>query len=227
MSKILIFGQVPLAARPLSVQSQHSSSFDLEPALNEEANRFRKGFALVFEDASGERFGCIAVENGSGALQDDRPVVEFIVGKVDGAAGDLHARGQGRLVDVVTVVALAAKGGDQRGVDVDHLVREIFRNGEQLQKAGQANQVGLCRPDTIEDRLAKSGPGAGFFFGDDNGGQPCPFCSLDALHAGVAGNDENDLRIEPAIANAIDEVLQRRAPGANQDGKANGGCANR
>ena len=46
--------------------------------------------------------------------KNDRAVIVFFVGKVNGAARYAGAVGQDRFMDMVAVVTLAAKGRDQR-----------------------------------------------------------------------------------------------------------------
>ena len=61
---------------------------------------------------------CVPFLNGNRLLQDDWPAIAVLADEVDGGAGDLHAVGQGGLVDVEPVEPLAAEGGDESGVDV-------------------------------------------------------------------------------------------------------------
>jgi len=82
-------------------------------------------------------------------------VVVLVVGEVDGAAADLDAHFQGGLVDAVAVVALAAEGRDQRWVNVHHPVLEVGRDRQQLQEAGQTDQVGLHLADGVKQRPAE------------------------------------------------------------------------
>ena len=100
----------------------------------------------------------VVFQHGHGALLDDRAGVVVVIGEVDRAAADLHARLDHRLVDLRAIIALAAEGGDQRGVDVDHAALIIGRNVEQGQEAGQDDQVGLAVADRVEDRGAELGP---------------------------------------------------------------------
>ena len=63
---------------------------------------------------------CVSFLNGNRLLQDDGPAVAVLADEVDGGTGDFHAIGQGGLVDVESVKALAAEGGDEGGVDVQN-----------------------------------------------------------------------------------------------------------
>src|SRR5688572_21829616 len=78
------------------------SSFDCQAAFCEEADGFDVGSVLFWEDAGGEGFGGITFEDGDAALEDDGASVVLFVYEMDRAAGDLHAAGQDRLVDVET-----------------------------------------------------------------------------------------------------------------------------
>jgi hypothetical protein len=46
---------------------------------------------LFGQDALGERVGVVGLEDGNGALQDDDAVIQVLVDKMDGAAGDFCA----------------------------------------------------------------------------------------------------------------------------------------
>ena len=63
---------------------------------------------------------CVPFLNGNRLLQDDGPAIAVLADEVDGGAGDFHAIGQGGLMDVESVKALAAEGGDEGGVDVQN-----------------------------------------------------------------------------------------------------------
>ena len=81
---------------------------------------------LLLEDARGEGFGGVVVEDGDGVLQDDDAVVYGLVDKVDGAAGDL-----GSVVEGLMLRVEAGERGQQRGVDVEDAI------GEGATKAGE------------------------------------------------------------------------------------------
>ena len=55
---------------------------------------------FLFEDASGEGFGGVGVEDGDGFLEDDDAVVYGLVDEVDGATGDLGSVVEGLVLGV-------------------------------------------------------------------------------------------------------------------------------
>lgn len=67
-------------------------------------------------------------------------MVVFVVGEVNGAAGDFDARRQDRFVDVMAVHPFAAKSGDQCWMNVQNPAEKIRWDLNQLQKPPQANQ---------------------------------------------------------------------------------------
>ena len=79
----------------------HASSNNFESPLSEEVNRLGVCDALLLEDPCGERLGCVVVEDGDGALDDDGAVVVDVVGEVDGASADLAAGSENGLVDMM------------------------------------------------------------------------------------------------------------------------------
>jgi hypothetical protein len=76
---------------------------------------------------------------------------------VDRAARDLDAPGDGGLVHGPAVIASAAEGGDQRGVDVEDPPLVIGGDLHQREEAAQDDQVGAAVADRTEDRGAKIG----------------------------------------------------------------------
>ena len=71
-------------------------------------------------------------------LHNDRPVVEFFVHEMHGAAGDFHAIGEGLLLRFE-----ARKRGQQRRMDVQNPPRKLLHEPRRQQPhvSGQADQV--------------------------------------------------------------------------------------
>ena len=68
-------------------------------------------------------------------------MVVGVVGKVDRAAGHFRSGIQHRLMDVVAIHALAAKGGDQRGVDIQDTMLKVVRDRHVFEEPGHQNVV--------------------------------------------------------------------------------------
>ena len=93
---------------------------------------------LLLEDAGGEGFGGVGVEDGDGVLQDDDAVVYGLVDEVDGAAGDFRSVVEGLVLGVE-----AGEGGEQRWMDVEDAVGEGRDEGrrDDAHVAGEADEV--------------------------------------------------------------------------------------
>ena len=96
------------------------------------------GLMLLLEDAGGEGFGDVFVENGDGFLQDDDAVVYGLVDEVDGAAGDFGSVVEGLMLGVET-----GEGGEKRRVNVEDTVGEGRDEGwrDDAHVAGEADEI--------------------------------------------------------------------------------------
>lgn len=98
----------------------YNAPFDTEPSLAEQTHGLGQDLPLrLFHDPALKQLRRVPLLNGNGTLEDDGAAIAVGADKVDGGAGDLDPVGQGRLVDVEPVKALAAEGGDQGRVDID------------------------------------------------------------------------------------------------------------
>src|SRR5438876_2605586 len=136
-------------------QDPHRAAMHAQLPLGEQANRFRIGLALLLENARRQRLGRVMIVDEHRALKNDGTVVVLVVGKVDGAAADLDAAGENRLVDALAVKALAAERRDQGRMNVQDAEAEILGDVNQLQEARHANEVGLRLAAEGEDALAE------------------------------------------------------------------------
>ncbi len=68
-------------------------------------------------------------------------MVVFVVGEVDRASRDLHPIRQRGLVYVMTVIALAAKRWNERGMDVHGAADELVRHPEQAHETRHDDEV--------------------------------------------------------------------------------------
>ena len=85
---------------------------DGDAAVGDKLEGLGEGEAFLFEDAGGELFGGVGVVGWASALKDDGAGVVGLIGKVDGASGDLAAVFEDGGVDVLAVHALSAKCGE-------------------------------------------------------------------------------------------------------------------
>ena len=83
------------------------------------------------------------------ALGDDRPGVDPLVDEVDGDAEHLHA-----VVERLLDHAHAREGGQQRGMHVDHAIREAGEEAglEQRHVAGEHDQLDVAAGEEVGDR---------------------------------------------------------------------------
>ena len=89
-----------------------AAALDLQAPLGEELDGIGEEGVLVWEDAGGEGVRGVALLDGDGALENDGTAVGLDPDEVDGAAGDLAAVVEDRLVDVVSPHVRAAEGGE-------------------------------------------------------------------------------------------------------------------
>ena len=80
------------------------------------------------QHARRQRISRIAFQHGHASLHNDAAVIDLLVHKMRGRAGDLRAVGEDRLVHVMAVHAHAAEGRDQRRMDVDDAVFKRAHN---------------------------------------------------------------------------------------------------
>ena len=97
------------------------------------------------QDARSQRLRRVGLFDRDGDLQDDGAGVIAGVHEMHGAAGDLCAVIQHRLVDMMPVHPLTAEGGQQGGVDVHHPAHMGGQNGvgDLTHVAGEAHQAGI------------------------------------------------------------------------------------
>ena len=102
-------------------------------------------------------------------LKDDGSAVADLGDEVHRGSRHLHPAFQHRFMDVQPIVTLAAEGGNQRGMDIHHFVREgaadhLIHNGH---KPGVDHQIRLLLLERFQKRSGK-GFGIGVFLPVDN-----------------------------------------------------------
>src|SRR5262245_28193068 len=98
-------------------------------------------------------------------------MIVFVIGKVDRAACHLDASGENRLMDMMTMEALAAKRRDESRMDVQHSTDEVARDRNELQEPGHADEFRSCAPAQAEDALTKFSRSRVVLSLDDGSGQ--------------------------------------------------------
>ena len=90
----------------------HAPAFDSQPTFGEKTNGLGIGFALLLEDARRQTIGGVVVRDRNRSLENNRPMIIFVVTKMNCAAGDLDPGCQHRLMNVMAIKSLSAEGGD-------------------------------------------------------------------------------------------------------------------
>src|SRR5262249_22455160 len=124
--------------------------------------------------------------------------------------------------DALPVEALAAERRDQRRVHVHDAVAVVLGDGQQLQEAGQTDEIDLRFAAGVEDAPAELVRRGARLARDDQARDARLGGPFQAEGVGAVGDDEHDLRAEPAVGDAVEQVLQRQAVAAEQHGEANG-----
>src|SRR5262249_38858111 len=124
-----------------------------------------------------------------------------------GASGPLHAVLQHGLVDALPVEALSAEGRYERRVDVEDAPQEVIGDDEQLHEPRQADKVGPGPAAVLEQLAAELFTAGALLALDDGGGNAGPLRPLQAEGVGAVGGDEHHASGEPAIGDAIEEIL--------------------
>ena len=95
--------------------AEEAAAANLVVAAHNKGKRLGVGDVLLGENALCEGVGVVGVERGNRALEDDDAVVEMLIDKVDGAAGELDA-----VVEGLGLRIEAGKGGQQRGMNIEY-----------------------------------------------------------------------------------------------------------
>ena len=110
---------------------------------------------LQLVDAGGEGVRRVVREDGAGILADDGALVVMLVGVVDGDAALRLAGSKDSLVDAVAIHALAAKLGQEGGMDVDHApgisVEDVVRHAGQ--ESCQDDEINGVRLQRLQDGM--------------------------------------------------------------------------
>jgi hypothetical protein len=179
------------------------------------------GEELLFEDAGGEGVGGVGGEDGAAVLQEDGAGVVGVVDLVDGAAGFGFVGGEDGGVDVVAEHALAAELGEKRGVDVEDAAGVGRGDGEQLQPAGEEDEVDAVAIAKLEDGGGEGLGGVEVLAFEDGEGDVGGEGAVEGGDAG-AGGDEEDVvpRLGGIAALEVDEVLEGPAGTRGEKGEA-------
>ena len=174
----------------------------------------------AFDPSKLEDLRRVAGKNVHGLLQQDAAAVGDLVHQMHRGAGDLHALGQGRLMDLQAVHALAAEGGDEGGVHIEDALRPLAdkalgQNGEEARQDDDVDLVfrQLQREGGLKGLLAHLLSGDGDTGHAMVGGPGQCVCRF------VAGADQNDLPVgDAALLLGLQQGLQVGAAAGDQHG---------
>src|SRR2546422_9929556 len=122
--------------------NEDSSTHDMETALAVKLNSPWIDAVLFLEYPRGKRFLCIVCKNRHRRLNDDRPLIAFLVDEVNRAAGETHPVFQRLSLNVQ-----AGKGRQQGRVDIHDAVGERpHEDGrERTHEASENDQLDIVR----------------------------------------------------------------------------------
>jgi len=118
----------------------------------------------------------------------------------------------------MAVHSLPAERRQQRGMNIQNPMSEIFWDAQQLQEAGQADKLGARTSTAIKYTLAEVLNATRRFPGDNLDRQACIAGTRDASHILFTGDDLNDANRKVARRPDVNEILQRGAAPTEKDG---------
>jgi hypothetical protein len=107
-------------------------------------------------------------------------------------------------------------------MDVQDALVEIVRDAQQLEKAGQTHKIDAGLAAVREDAVAELFARGARFSRDAESGEVGLTRAGQSERIGFAGDYDGDFRAQHTVGDAIEEVLQRGAAAAEQDGQPNG-----
>jgi hypothetical protein len=201
---------------------ENAPSHDTQAALRKPLDHLRIGLALGGEHARRQALGRVVVKHRHDPLRNYGTVIVLVIGEMDGTAGHFHASIQDGAMDRQTMIALAAEGRDQRGVNVQDAIAEIVGDVQQLEETGHTNAIDVGIAAVSEDAFAEFFARGTRFSFDDESRDVGLAGAGQSEGIGLAGNDDSDSCTEDAISDAIEEILQCGAAAADQDSQPNG-----
>ena len=145
-------------------------------------------------------------------------MIVFIVREVNRATAHLDAHRQGAFVNVPSMKPFAAERRYQRRMNVHHPAHEVRRNLHQLQKAAHAHQVGPVGAAGVEDALTELRPRRALLPLNNGRWNARDLGAHEAERFDLARHDAHDLGVESPVGDAVEEILQRRAAAAEENG---------
>ena len=103
---------------------------------------------FLLQNAGRQRVFVVGVEHRNSLLHDDRAVVEFLVHKMHGAAGNFHSVSEGLLLRFES-----GKRGQQRRMDVENPLRKLLHEPrrEQAHVSREADQIHIVLLERGDD----------------------------------------------------------------------------
>src|SRR5262249_417438 len=140
-------------------------------------------------------------------LQNDGTVIVLVICKMNRASGNLDSVSQGRFVDVMTVVTGAAKGWNERGVNVHHATTKIVGDVKELKKTSKTDKIHAASTAAIKNVCAE------FFAGSiilrrDHGRRPSGLLrSLQPECIRPVRDDQHPLRRQASVRALVEKIL--------------------
>ena len=176
--------------------------------LGVNSDRRGQGFTLFFENPRRQCIRGIVSFDFAASLKNDRSVVVVVVDVVNGTTADLNAPLKCGLMDVVAVHTRASEAGQERRMDVDHSVFEIWRDQDVLEKPSHHHQL-----DTGITTGSEHGLGIALGIGkvlltNDSCFQTSVLGDLNTAHRWTAADHNSDVDWQFIVIAMLDQVCQ-------------------
>jgi hypothetical protein len=180
---------------------------------------FGVGDVFLLLDAGVEGFGCVVVEDGDGALDEDGAGIGTFIYEVDGATGDFDAIYEGLFPGRDT-----GESRQQGWMDVENTVGEGGQHGgfDDAHEAGKNDVVGLPFLELSDVCLLwfTIEPGLGVRYGNVPGGNAVALCPGKNACGFNIRDDAYEGGVERACGDGIDDGLAVGAAAGTEYGDA-------
>ncbi len=179
------------------------------------------GEELAFSglNAGREGRGGVIVQHRDCALKDDRAAIVLFVDKVNRTAGEFDAGIDGGAMHSGSIKAGATEGREQGRVNVDNPASIVVGDWEEAQESGEDDEVGAGIPNRLEDgALVVDGRLAAACHHEVRNSSA--FGTNKGADAGTTRDHLDDLSVEAAIIDPVNEVLESRTAPGSEDSEA-------